>query len=93
MKRLNKIQLYNRINSLFSQCTLTVCIEVLIGLLHNCARQVPATEIKLAQAFVALLKPVVDHLQAIAAQTPAADIGVVEGEVDPTLVTEASMRG
>ena len=52
-----------------------------------------ATEIKLAQAFVALLKPVVDHLQAIAAQTPAADIGVVEGEVDPTLVTEASMRG
>ena len=93
MKRLNKIQLYNRINALFSQCTLTVCIEVLIGLLHNCARQVPATEIKLAQAFVALLKPVVDHLQAIAAQTPAADIGVVEGEVDPTLVTEDSMRG
>jgi hypothetical protein len=27
------------------------------------------------------------------ALTPAADLGVVDGEVDPTLVTEASMRG
>ena len=92
MKRLTKVQLYNRINALFGLSPLTMCIEVLITLLHNCARQVPATEIQLAKAFVALLEPVVEHLRGIASQTPAADIGVLpDSKAD--IVKETAGRG
>ncbi len=91
MKRLNKLQIYNRVNALFAQAQLTTCIEVLITLLHNCARQVPVYEIQLAKTLVTLLEPIVAHLKGIADQTPPADVGVAN--VDPALVNEASGRG
>ena len=68
MKKLNKVQLYNRTNALFSAAPFSVCLEVVIAMLHSCAKQVPVTEVRLAKALVALLEPVMNHLRSIADQ-------------------------